>query len=210
MNLIIASLSPHAQSLLGKGEPFTAQQGEELESAGQHSSYAYFLDKGLASRVASFDGQSLDIGMIGSEGFVCSGLLEPDDKVDFKCLMRISGSGHRYPSQVVKAAMTGDTPLGLSLRQAARSFSTQVGENAWSAGVSTLNVRLARWLLMAADRAGLELEITHEEMAEVLGVRRSGVTLAMHVYEGLHLVKGSRGHIKIVDRSGLSQLVGNS
>ncbi len=122
MNLIIASLSPHAQTLLGQAEPFTARQGEELESAGQDSSYAYFLDKGLASRVASFEGRSLDIGMVGFDGYVCSGLLEHNDKVDFRCLMRISGSGHRYPSHVVKAAMTGDTQLGLSLRQAARSF----------------------------------------------------------------------------------------
>jgi len=80
----------------------------------------------------------------------------------------------------------------------------QVANTALANNFAKLEERLARWLLMSHDRiAGNELPIVHEFLAEMLGVRRPGVTVALHILEGKGLIQAGRGKLIIIDRDGL-------
>lgn len=86
---------------------------------------------------------------------------------------------------------------------------TQVAQTAFANGAATVEHRLARWLLMAQDRqASDELQLTHEFISIMLGVRRSGVTDALHELERKRLIRGARGVIEIRNRSRLVALAG--
>ena len=84
-----------------------------------------------------------------------------------------------------------------------RAFSVQVATTAVANGHGTLEARLYRWLLMVGDRLGQSFAVTHQFLALMLGVRRSGVTLAIQILEGRGLIKATRGNVTIIDRPGL-------
>lgn len=103
--------------------------------------------------------------------------------------------------------------LSQPLRQIAQRFvqvfMTQVGQTALANGRAKIDERLARWLLMAQDRlddAGLQL--THEFIALMLGVRRPGVTEAINELEGRGLIRSTRGDLRVIDRKGLEAVAG--
>jgi CRP-like cAMP-binding protein len=84
---------------------------------------------------------------------------------------------------------------------------TQAQQTALVNSHLTVERRLARWLLMMHDRiSGDEFDLTHEFLAAMLGVRRPGVTVALHMLEGRHLIRSTRSHIGIRDRAGLEKL----
>jgi CRP-like cAMP-binding protein len=92
-----------------------------------------------------------------------------------------------------------------------QSFVIQAAHTAISNGTGKLEERLARWLLMAHDRVdGDDLPLVHDFLARMLGVRRSGVTVALHSLEASALIKTARGHIMIVDRGGMEELANGS
>ncbi len=87
----------------------------------------------------------------------------------------------------------------------------QMAQTAFANAVCTIEIRLARWLLMCRDRAeGDEMILTHEFLAEMLGVRRPGVSVATQILEGRRLIKAKRGRIIVLDRAGLKTLAGKS
>jgi CRP-like cAMP-binding protein len=87
-----------------------------------------------------------------------------------------------------------------------QAFMSQTAQTALTNGRAKLEERLARWILMAHDRTdGDTLDLTHEFLALMLGVRRPGVTIAMHFLEGAGLIRSTRRAILIVDRDGLEQ-----
>jgi CRP-like cAMP-binding protein len=86
----------------------------------------------------------------------------------------------------------------------------QTAQSALANGRYTIQERLARWLLMCHDRLdGDDLPLTHEFLSLMLGVRRSGVTEALHVLEGVKIVRTSRGRIHILDREKLEEIAGD-
>lgn len=85
----------------------------------------------------------------------------------------------------------------------ARSFGVQVATTAVANGHGTVESRLSRWLLMVSDRLGQSFNVTHEFLALMLAVRRSGVTLAIQILEGRGLIRATRGKVTIVNREGL-------
>jgi hypothetical protein len=90
-------------------------------------------------------------------------------------------------------------------------FDVQVAHTALSHGSYGLEARLARWLLMCHDRLdGNDLPLVHEFLALMLGVRRAGVTETMHLLEGVHAIKATRGLITVLDRDKLEEAAGES
>ncbi len=82
-----------------------------------------------------------------------------------------------------------------------------MGQLVLANGQHTLRERLARWLLMCHDRLATDnLPITHEFLSTVLGVRRPGITNELHVLEGIHAIRASRGNVRIIDRNLLDQV----
>ena len=89
----------------------------------------------------------------------------------------------------------------------AHALNIQTSGTAFANANHTLEMRLARWLLMCHDRVdGDDIEITHEFMAMMLGVRRAGVTTALHVLEGNGLIRSTRGLVTVLDRAKLEDL----
>jgi DNA-binding transcriptional MocR family regulator len=119
-------------------------------------------------------------------------------------LMQSAGSALRISTSSLRKIMGSSQSFTSTLLNYVHTFMVQASQTALANGRARLDERLARWMLMWHDRTrDNELLITHELLALLLGVRRAGVTVAMHELEGRGLIRSSRGRIRIVDRIGL-------
>ena len=176
-----------------------------LEHRNRKIEHIYFIDHGIASVVAhgAHRGDA-EVGVIGREGMSGLAILLGADRSPNDTFMQLAGGGRRISveafAQLVKERPTLLPPLLLY----AHAFTVQTSQTALANGRSKLEERLARWLLMAHDRVeGDELQLTHEFLAIMLGVRRPGVTLALSLLEKSGLVEIARGVITVIDREGL-------
>jgi CRP-like cAMP-binding protein len=110
----------------------------------------------------------------------------------------------RIPADKLRKAIAQSRSLELAFLSFAHAFMNQTARTALSNGTATLEERPARWLLMANDRLrGDEVPLTHEFLSLMLGVRRAGVTVALHYLEHRALIRLARKQIVITDRKGL-------
>jgi CRP-like cAMP-binding protein len=124
-----------------------------------------------------------------------------------EAFVQLDGSARRIESNRLRQAMRESTALSTLLLHFVHVFTIQVSHTALANGRAKIEERLARWLLMMHDRIdGDEAPLTHDFIALMLGVRRPGVTDALHALEGKGLVRSTRGVIRIVDREGLEAL----
>lgn len=177
----------------------------QLECIHQPVEYVYFIQSGMASMVARAPGgREAEIGVVGREGLSGASCLLGDDMSPFDVFMQIEGHALRLPVDALKcAAAASETLMSLMLRFA-RALAIQTSFTALVNGQANVGARLARWLLMVHDRIdGDTINLTHEFMAVMLGVRRPGVTIALHELEGEGLIRSLRGAVIIRDREGL-------
>ena len=174
-----------------------------LEEPHEPIKHVYFMEAGLASVVAS-NGYSIEVGIIGREGMTGLGIVMGDDRSTDKTFIQAAGSGLRMTADDLRLAMDKSKTLRVSLLRYARVFAVQFAQTAVANGRAKIEARLARWLLMAHDRFDHgPFPFTHEFLALMLGVRRSGVTVALHFLEGRGVIKASRGSITVLDRKAL-------
>jgi CRP-like cAMP-binding protein len=173
--------------------------------------HVYFLESGLGSSVFpdEVNGTS-EIGMQGYEGLIGVPALLGADQSPHQVFMQVEGSAQRIAVDALKAAMDESPSLRCLLLLYAQVFLVQTAQTAHVNARFGLSERLARWILMAADRLGPRLGITHEYLAYMLGTRRAGVTDGLHILEGKHLIRSTRGLIVISDPDGLRDLAGQS
>jgi CRP-like cAMP-binding protein len=167
--------------------------------------HAYFPSEGFISLVAPMDGNaSLEVGLVGNEGMLGIPLVLGVAVSPLTCLVQGAGIALRIPAAQFRSTLARSLTMQRAL---ARYLNAVLGQLAIAAGCTRFHVveaRLARWLLMTADRAHAnDFHITHELLARMLGVRRVGVTRAASSLRRLKLIKYSRGHVTILDRSGL-------
>ena len=143
--------------------------------------------------------------MIGREGMTgLAVVLDGDHRTIHETFMQIGGSGQCISAAELRDAIDASTTLHQVLLRFAHAFMIQATHTAHANGRSKIEERLARWLLMANDRVdGEELKLTHEVLATLLGVRRSGVTVALQELERTGLISHKRGKITILDRMAL-------
>lgn len=123
------------------------------------------------------------------------------DRPVHETFMQAAGSGLSLSADSLRAAIDQRPSLHRGLLNAVYAFQTQVTQTALANGRSKIEERLCRWLLMADDRIdGDELPLTHEFLSVMLGVQRSGVTLATQALERDGLIETRRGRISILDR----------
>ena len=207
-NLILSRLSESDFGLLSPYlEAVDLPVRMPLEKRNQSIKHVYFIGQGFASVVARSSGQgSIEIGLIGREGVTGLAVTMGIGRTPHETYMQYGGAGQRIPSAKLRAAMEQSIGLHRVLLIYGHAFTVQMGYTALSNGRSTLEERLARWLLMAHDRVdGDDLALTHEFLAVMLGVRRPGVTLALSLLERKGLIEANRGAISIVDRQGLEE-----
>jgi CRP-like cAMP-binding protein len=186
--------------------PIVLQQ--VFERANKPIEFIYFPESGLASIVAQLpNGDSNEVGLFGNDGMTGSSLILGDTLSTFDCYGQMEGEALRMPADAFPAAVDGCPPLKWLILHFARALAIQTAYTALANGQLHVDQRLARWLLMVHDRVrGDEFSITHEYLSIMLGVRRTGVTDAMHMLEGKHLIVSTRNRVVIRDRAGLIAL----
>ena len=204
-NRILSRLSAADIALLKPDlEAVELQLRYVLEAANEPIQHSYFIEYGLASIVAANGHKRLEVGLIGCEGMTGLPIVLGNDRSPHETFMQVAGNGVRIPAQKLREAIAQSRSLELALLDFAHRFLNQTASTALSNGTATLEERLARWLLMANDRLrGDEVPLTHEFLSLMLGVRRAGVTVALHYLEQRALIRLARKQIVITDRKGL-------
>jgi CRP-like cAMP-binding protein len=170
--------------------------------------YIYFPERGIGAVIAvSPDAQvRAEAGMFGHEGFVPSSVIIGDDEVPYYIEVNIAGSGYRLPIKVMRDATLKSPTLQIPMIKYMHIFACQVAYTSLASAKYDVPQRLARWLLMCHDRIkSNEMAITHDYIAFLLGVRRPGVTTALHILEGKRLIRSLRGLVVVLDRKGLEE-----
>lgn len=210
-NRLIASLSKEdAELLIPQLKPIEYKVRHSFFKAHQPIKTIVFPESGFASVVAtSPSGESLEVGVIGSEGLIGVPVILGLNRSPHESYAQVAGHGFQIRSDSLWATMKRSWPLADVLLKFAYAFLVQVAHSALANGRFSVEERLARWLLMAHDRAeGDDVALTHEFLSMMLGVRRAGVTTALHNLERKRVVRATRGHILISDRSGLERIAG--
>lgn len=207
-NGLVAQLPPTDQGLLlRRCEPVELKAGEILSAPGAASGHVYFLLSGasVALVVRNGGGSGLAVGLAGREGAVGLQFALGLGAGHFTLLVQSSGAAFRADGAVLQRL--SDRRLGM-LRTFAGYlwvFSQEVAELAASAQVQDIQARLARWILLSQARTHqTELQLTHAHLADMLGVRRAGVTLAARNLKDRGLVDYRRGRIQILNLEGLA------
>jgi CRP-like cAMP-binding protein len=207
-NRLLAVLSHADQDLLTPClEVIALDARQVLEAPRDPISHVYFVESGLVSVVGTaMPDHRIEVGMIGNEGMTGLCIVLGDDRSTNETMVQSAGSAMRLPSEVLRELMKSSGSLTAMLLRYVNVFMVQGSQTALANGRGRLDERLARWLLMWHDRVPAdELIITHEFLALLLGVRRQGVTVALHELEGKGLIRSMRSHVRILDRSGLRE-----
>jgi CRP-like cAMP-binding protein len=169
---------------------------------------AYFPERGWCSALAPLeDGDSAEVGLVGREGVSALPVILAAECDDLEVIVQAQGSALSIPADMLRQAMAEDPALRTLLLRYALLHHTQVARTAACNGRHHIEQRLARWLLMAHDRAdGDEYPMTHEFLGMMLGVRRAGITTAAGVLQKAGFISYRAGRITITDRPGLESV----
>ena len=192
-------------------EAVTLKERQIIEVPTKPISHAYFLEIGVASVVAvDAEDHRIEVGVIGYEGVTGVPLIMGDNRAQHSTYMQIGGAGHRIPAEALCGAIARSESLRALMLKSAQGFMIQTAQTALANGRAKLEQRLARWLLMAHDRMTSDaVPLTHKFLAVMLGVRRAGVTVAIHGFERRGLVTTRRGQLTVVNRGGIEQIAGS-
>ena len=195
-----ASLQPHL-------EPISLDLRQVLIEPNTPIAHVYFPEAGMSSVTNNSSGGKIEVGVVGREGMVGLPIVLGIDRTPYEHFMQIAGHGLRIPAQDLEHAMARSSSLHRHLLRYVQASHVQVSETAFANANSDVEARLARWLLMCHDRMeGGDIPLTHEFIAMMLGVRRPGVTVALHVLEGMQVIRAKRGMITVLDRGKLEEL----
>jgi CRP-like cAMP-binding protein len=192
-------------------EPVKLALRQHLFEANTPIEFAYFFESGISSTTTTSRSSQVEISIAGREGMVGVPIVLGTDRSPFQCFMQAEGHGLRIASYQLDRVLRERSGLHRFLLRYVQAMSVQTSSTAFVNAEHNLETRLARWLLMCHDRTdGDDLALTHEFLSMMLGVRRPGVTTAIHVLEGNHLIRASRGLITVRNREGLETLADNA
>lgn len=168
-----------------------------------------FIESGMASMVAeSADKKSVEVRHIGREGISGYPVVLGVDRTPNKTFMQVRGRGLQIETEPFLQILD-DTEMRLLLLRYVHTCELQLAYTALAAAKCSMHQRLARWVLMCHDRLENDnLPLTHDLLGMMLGVRRSGVTEQLHILEGMHAIKSTRGNIRVLDRAMLIDIAG--
>jgi CRP-like cAMP-binding protein len=187
-------------------EPVEMPLGQVLYESGGKMSHVYFPTTAIVSLLYVMeDGASAEIAVVGHEGIVGIALFMGGESTPSRAVVQSAGQGFRLRAQTIKDEFNRAPVLHLLLRFT-QALITQMSQTAVCNRHHSLDQQLCRWLLLSLDRLqGSELVMTQELIANMLGVRRGGVTEAALKLQELGLIRYARGHISVLDRHGLEQ-----
>jgi len=208
----LGKLDPHLRARIEPLlEPVSLRTDQVLIAPNQPIDHVYFLRSGLATIACLGAGRQTSVALIGPETFSGHCLMLGRERSTRRTLMQVAGSGYRMRAADLKRLADQEPAFRLSLLHCVDELMQQFAEAAFANAQLTVEARLARVLLMAADRLGSnELRLTHDRIALMLGCRRAGVTMSIHLLEGEHAIRATRAHISLLDRARLREVAGAS
>ena len=203
-HLLRALPAPEAERLLSQLEFVPMPLGNVLYESGSQLRYVYFPTTSIISLLYVMeDGASAEIAVVGNEGIVGISLFMGGESTPSRAVVQSAGHGYRLRAEMIKDEFKRAPVLHLLLRYT-QALITQMAQTAVCNRHHSLDQQLCRWLLLSLDRLlGNELVMTQELIANMLGVRREGVTEGAIKLQKASLIKYSRGRISVLDRSGL-------
>jgi len=205
-NEILLDLDPKESAIVFSELEFVRLKLHQvLHEPGDTLKSAYFCNSGFISILSIFpDGKSVEVGLIGTEGFVGLPLVAGFRTAATRAVVQGEGSAFRLDDAALKTIMRQCPQFERRLQQFAQIMIMQVTQIAACNRLHEVEERLARWLLMSADRiASDSLPLTQEFLAQMLGTRRSSVNVAAGILQKAGLIAYTRGAVAIRNRSGL-------
>jgi len=205
-NRLLAALpAKEYKRLLAGLEPVNLTYGEVLYEPGERMRYAYFPGDCLVSLLTVVEGhRALEVGLVGREGMVGFRLALGITTASVRSLVQATGTAVRIKSDRFLRECHRSPALQRALLRFVNALMDQVTQTAACNRFHVVEARLARWLLMTRERLGSgEFYLTHEFLADMLGVRRVGVTSAASSLQRRKLIRYRRGTITILDQQGL-------
>ena len=208
LNEILLALSrAESEAVLPKLEFMRLKLHHVLHEAGETLKSAYFCNSGMFSVLNVMpDGKSVEVGLIGKEGFSGTPLVAGFRTAHTRTVVQADATAFRVDADVLRILLPKCPKLERALNRFAQFMGVQVTQVAACNRLHEVNERLARWLLMTQDRVGSEhLPLTQEFLAQMLGTRRSSVTVSAGTLQKAGLISYTRGHVAILDRHNLEE-----
>jgi len=209
-NHLLAALRAETyQAIESDLESLTLPLGEVLYESGGRQGYVYFPTKGIVSLLYVLaDGASAEIAVTGREGLVGVSLLMGGGTTPSRAVVQSAGHAYRLSAKTMKKQFDRGGDLQHLLLLYTQALITQMTQTAVCNRHHNIDQQLCRWLLLSLDRLSSgDLRMTQELIANMLGVRREGVTAAAGKLQADGLIEYRRGHIKVLDRPGIEARV---
>jgi len=207
-NRLLAALPPAEWARWASHlEPVDMPLGKVLYESGSRLSHVYFPTTSIVSLLYVMeDGASAEIAVVGNEGIVGISLFMGGESTPSRALVQSGGQGFRLKANLMLGEFNRAGPVLHLLLRYTQALITQMAQTAVCNRHHTLDQQLCRWLLLSLDRLhSKELVMTQELIANMLGVRREGVTEAAGNLQQAGLIRYQRGHITVLDRRGLEK-----
>jgi CRP-like cAMP-binding protein len=181
--------------------------GKVLYEPGTKMSHVIFPSSAIVSLLYALEnGSSAEIAVVGNEGVVGISIFMGGESTSSRAVVQSAGVGYKIKSSMLMDEFNRGGPIMHLLLRYTQALITQMSQTAVCNRHHSLDQQLCRWLLLSADRlTGNELIMTQELIANMLGVRREGVTEAALKIQKAGLIQYARGHITILDRHGLER-----
>jgi CRP-like cAMP-binding protein len=181
--------------------------GHVVGQSGGKQHYVYFPTTAIASRLSVMEnGETTEITMIGNEGIIGIALFMGGESPAIRTVVQSAGFAYRLKVLLLNEEFARCDALQQLLLRYTQALLTQIAQTAVCNRHHALDQQLCRWLLHTLDRSeSLDLVLTQEQIANMLGVRREGVTEAAGNLRRAGLIECHRGHITVIDRAGLEE-----
>jgi CRP-like cAMP-binding protein len=207
-NKVLLSMPDNEYQLMRADLTFIDLPGHlSLHEPTQKIEFVYFPNRGMVSQVVvTKDGRTVEVGVVGSEGYVGAGLAAGLSRSSVREIMQIAGDGFRMMGNALERILRSTPQLQVLLNRHTGLQGMQVAQTAACNRLHDIQQRLSRWLLMTHDRvpSGV-LPITHDFIATMMGTDRSTVSLAASVLQKKGTIDYVRGAVKILDRRKLEK-----
>ncbi|PYX58076.1 MAG: Crp/Fnr family transcriptional regulator [Acidobacteria bacterium] len=194
------ALRPHLEFVL-------LEMHQVLQDPGERIEFGFFLNSGLASlMIVTSDARSVEVGMVGSEGFVGAPLAMGVRDSSQRAIIQVPADAFRVKSELLETILASAPVLQQGLNHFVLLQGLQVAQLAACNRLHEIEQRLARWLLMTHDRVGSNsFPITHDLLAQMLGSGRPSVTVAAGGLQKAGIIEYTRGVVTIRNRKGLER-----
>ena len=198
------------QNLTNLLEPVELSAGQVLLSSDEELEFVYFPLKGIVSLISQMsNGATTEIALVGPEGMVGTLQFIAEGVSQNRSVVQIRGEAMRIEAEALRVEFERSKTLQKLLIQYSLKLFNQVSQVAACNNHHTIKQRTASWLLMLSDRYGKNektLPMTHQLLSQMLGVRRTGITIAARQIQQRGIIDYKRGKIQILDRQALEKV----